>query len=388
MKIAIISPNAAHQGDMAQALQEQGHQVLSFDGGKTRMPMIAERERPDLMVVDGMCCDPDELAPVEYVTTHFPHTSVLLLCALQTPEFLLRSMRAGVREVLASPAEPEALQAAVARIAAKQAKSQAGQESAHAQVLAFVPCKGGSGATFLATSLAWELARSHPVLLIDLNLQFGDTLAYLHEGLPSSTLADVARDIHRLDASFLAASTVKVTPQLHVLASPADATQALEVKPEHIDAVLRVVAQQYDFVLLDIGRVLDPLALRALDQAQQIVPVLLPNVPAVRNAQRLLHMFRALGYPESRLHPVLNRMDRHADIGLPEVRKALGIAQQWRAVPESAKEVQAAINSGVPLAETNRSSPVVRELAAWAEELAPQAQQASGGFLNRLFHRA
>jgi pilus assembly protein CpaE len=79
--------------------------------------------------------------------------------------------------------------------------------------MALLPCKGGSGATFLTTNLGWMLARKHSVLLIDLNLQFGDTLAYLHEAKPASTLADVARDIHRLDASFLTASTVKITPR-------------------------------------------------------------------------------------------------------------------------------------------------------------------------------
>jgi hypothetical protein len=100
-----------------------------------------------------------------------------------------------------------------------------------------------------------------------------------------------------------------------------------------VDAILQLAAAHYDFVLIDMGRVLDPLALRVLDRAQLIVPVLLPNVPAVRNAQKLLHMFRDLGYPESRLHPVLNRVDRRSEIGLPEVRKALGLEQQWRSIP-------------------------------------------------------
>jgi pilus assembly protein CpaE len=31
--------------------------VQTFEGGKTRMPSIAEQQRPDLMIVDGMCCD-------------------------------------------------------------------------------------------------------------------------------------------------------------------------------------------------------------------------------------------------------------------------------------------------------------------------------------------
>lgn len=386
MKVTIISPNTAHLHEMVQVLQ-RSHQVQTFEGGKTRMPTIAEQERPDLMIVDGMCCDPSDLAPVESVTNRYPHMAVLLLCALQTPEFLLQSMRAGVREVLPSPPSTQALMDAVHRIAAKLPDRM--QERMQGRIMAFLPCKGGSGATFLATNLAWMLARHHSVLLMDLNLQFGDALAYLQEGNPASTLADVARDIHRLDASFLVASTVKVTPRLHMLAAPEDVIHAMEVEPEHVNAIVQLAAAHYDFVLLDLGRVLDPLALRMLDRAQSIVPVLLPNVPAVRNAQKLLRMFHDLGYPESKLQPVLNRVDRRHEIGLAEVRKTLSLdQQQWRAVPDAPQEVQAAINAGVPLAESSRNSAVVRELAAWAEALAPAAQEDSGGFLHRLFRRA
>lgn len=386
MKIAIISPNTAHLREMAHVLQAQSHQVQTFEGGKTRMPVIAEQELPDLMIVDGMCCDPADLAPVEQVTTLYPRMAVVLLCAQQTPEFLLQSMRAGVREVLPSPPQPQALMEAVQRLASKLQDSI--PHRAQGQIMAFLPCKGGAGATFLATNLGWSLAQKHSVLLVDLNLQFGDALPYLHEGKASSTLADVARDIHRLDASLLTASTVKITPRLHVLAAPEDAMHAMEVEPAHVEAIVQLAATHYDFVLLDMGRVLDPLALRVLDKAQCIVPVLLPNVPAVRNAQKLLGMFRDLGYPESRLHPVLNRVDKRSEIGLPEVRKTLGLGQPWRSIPDSPQDVQAAINAGVPLAESSRSSNVVRELMAWADALSPQAHDDSGGFLNRIFRRA
>ena len=89
--------------EIGAALRGRGHDASAFEGGKSRMRAVAEREHPDLMLVDGMCCDPDELAQVEYVTTHHPRTAVVLLCSTQTPDFLLNSMRAGVREVLPSP---------------------------------------------------------------------------------------------------------------------------------------------------------------------------------------------------------------------------------------------------------------------------------------------
>ncbi|MBV8248444.1 MAG: histidine kinase, partial [Comamonas sp.] len=79
---------------------------------------------------------------------------------------------------------------------------------------------------------------------------------------------------------------------------------------------------------------------------------------------------------------------KRSEIGLPEVRKALNLAQQWHSIPDAPHEVQSAINAGVPLAEASRGSSVVRELAVWADALSPQTQEDGGGFLNRLFRRA
>ena len=206
MKIAVISPNKHHLHDVAAVLERNGHSVLLVDGGKSRMRAVAEEEQPDLMLVDGMCHDPAELVMVEHVTTHHPQTAVILLCANHTPEFLINSMRAGVREVLPSPVASEALEAAVKRIAAKMSGAPARRLG---KVLAFMPCKGGSGATFPAANLAYELARNQRrVALIDLNLQFGDASSFVQRRHAGFDVADVAHNIGRLDASFLSASGV------------------------------------------------------------------------------------------------------------------------------------------------------------------------------------
>jgi pilus assembly protein CpaE len=279
---------------VGRVLEAKGHAASLFEGGKSRMREIAEREQPDLMLVDGMCCDTAELAQVEYVTTHHPSVAVILLCSTHTPEFLINSMRAGVREVLPSPVTPPALEAAVARVAAKLIGLPARKTG---KILAFMPCKGGAGATFLATNLGWQLAETKSVLLIDLNLQFGDALSFVHDGKAPSTLADVAKDISRLDASLLAASTVKVAPNYSILAAPEDLAHAMEVKPEHIDAILSLAVTQYDFVLLDVPRLLDTMAIKALDRAWRIFPVLQSGLPDLRNAGKLLEAFKATAPP-------------------------------------------------------------------------------------------
>ena len=124
MKIAAISPSRAHLEEIGRVLEAGGHNVSLFEGGKSRMREIAERVQPDLVLVEGMCCDTAELAQVEYITTHHPSVAVVLLCSTHTPEFLINSMRAGVREVLPSPVTGSALEAAVSRVAAKLAGRQ------------------------------------------------------------------------------------------------------------------------------------------------------------------------------------------------------------------------------------------------------------------------
>jgi pilus assembly protein CpaE len=384
MKIAVISPSPAHLNEMASVLQAKGHTTLLFEGGKSRMREIAEREQPDLMLADGMCCDIDELAQVEHVTTHHPSLAVILLCSTHTPEFLINSMRAGVREVLPSPVAAAALEAAVGRVAAKLV---AAPTRKMGQVLAFMSCKGGAGATFLATNLGWQLAETRNVLLIDLNLQFGDAISLVHDGKAPKTLAEVAKDISRLDASLLAACTVKVGPRFSILAAPEDVAHAMEVKPEHIDAILGIAVTQYDFVILDLPRSLDTLVIKALDRARRIFPVLQSGLPDLRNAGKLLEAFKSLGYPADRTELIVNRFDKASDIGIDQIQRSLGKVR-LNTVPNSYREVNASINHGDPLMRTARGNTVARHLADLAETLNPQPESPRNGLLDRLFKRA
>ncbi len=382
MKIAVISSNEARLQEMGRLLALNRHNVLLTSGEKTKIRSVAEQDTPDLMLIDGVCCDPDDLALVDYVTTHHPATAVVLLCTTQTPEFLIHAMRVGVREVLPSPAGPEAIEAAVNRVAAKLQGSSQRQSG---KLLAFLGCKGGSGTTFIATNLGFHLAEFRSVLLIDLNLQFGDALSFVYEPPPALTIADVARDINRLNASFLAATAVKAAPNYSVLAAPEALTQAMAIKPEHTEAIIKLALMHYDFVLLDLPRILDTLALKALDCADKIYPVLQAGVPGIHNAQKLLTVFRSLGYPETKTEIIVNRFEKGGDIGFSEIEQSLSGAIV-RTVPNSYKEVNDSINQGRALLASSRSNAVSKSLAELAASLIPPNDDVRG-LLGRFFKR-
>ena len=254
------------------------------------------------------------------------------------------------------------------------------------KVLAFIPCKGGSGATFLATSLGYQLSESRSVLLIDLNLQFGDALSFVHEGRPPSTLADVARGIDRLDASFLAASTVRVAPNFSIMAAPDDHAQAVEITPAQVDAILAVAVQHYDFVVLDLGRSVDNLSIKALDRADTIYPVLQAGLPSIRNAKKMLAIFKSLDYGAAKIALIVNRFDRKGEIGVAEIERTLG-KFTIHTVPNSYKHVTTAIDRGEPLVTSARSDPVLRIVAELADTLSPRPP-APRNMFERLLARA
>lgn len=383
MKIAVISPDKNHAKEIGGMLEAQSHSVVLRESGSGRVTAVVEQDRPDLLLVDDVMHDAEALGEVEYLTTQYPNVVVILLCETQAPEFLIHAMRAGVREVLPSPVSATALGMAVARVAAKLKTPQA---RALGKILAFMPCKGGSGSTFLATNTGYQLAESSNVLLIDMNLQFGDALSFVYDGHPASTITNVAQELRRLDASFLAACTVHVSPNFSILAAPEDPSQAVEIKPEHIDAILSLAQTQYDFVLLDMGRSLDTLSIKALDRAYRIFAVMQASVPGLRNAKKLLGAFTALGYPSEKVEFIVNRFEKSGEIGLDDIQRLLG-PTRLHPIANSFKEVNASINRGHPLIEASRSNVVARNLAAFTSVLSPKQEEARGLF-GRLFKRS
>lgn len=256
------------------------------------------------------------------------------------------------------------------------ARARRGKAGRRGRLFAVVPCKGGSGATFVATNLGWLLGQRFSVLLVDLNLQFGDALSFVHPGWPARTIADVAA-LAPLDPALLAASSVRVARGFSVLAAPLDPGQALDVTAADVDAILSVALRQYDFVLADMGRALDPVGLCALDLAESILPVLQPTVPGVRDGVRLRQAFLSLGYAPQRMRFVVNACGKASDTSLDQVRHALG-STAVVALGEAQYEVACALRCAEPFVQLWRAHPVTTQIARLARDLAAPGDGSDG----------
>jgi pilus assembly protein CpaE len=388
LKIAVISSNKQNLEGIRRILQAESHPhfVTLLEGGMEQLAPVAEREQPELIIMEGMCRNGEEMAALESVSQSHPGMGFILLCEHLSPELLIQAMRIGVRDVLPLPIDAEGLNAAVARVEQKLARGNSPRRKG--KVLAFMACKGGSGATFLASNLGYVLAAEFEkkVALIDLNLQFGDASLFVSDKNPVTTLADVAYGISRLDASFLASSMVHVLPNFGVLAAPENPSQGADIRPEHVEALLQLAVSEYDYVILDVGRNLDAVSVKALDHADVIFPVLQETLPFIRDARRMLSTLQSLGYGREKIHLIVNRYEKGGEIHLEDVERTLEM-KVFVTFQNSFEAVSASVNQGVPIMQLAKKDPVTKTLLKLGHDL-EQGGVEKSGWLSHLFGHA
>ena len=389
MKIKIVTPDSLHAQAWAAALSaaNSGFTVNTLVQPLHAVNVLVNGSRPDLVVVEVL--SQRDFDALEALAGAHPEIDYVLIGAELTSDLLMRAMRAGVREVLPAPGTADAVLEAVQRQARKRPAAVTAVVESRGEVLAFVSCKGGSGATFTAANLAHVLAAGgqRRVALIDMNLQFGDALLFVSSEQPASNVADVARNIQRLDRDLLLSAMVAVGPGLHVLAAPDDPAQASDVLPEHVRAIVQLARTMFDVVVIDGGRSLSGVTLQVLDLADRVYAVLQLTLPFIRDGKRLRDVFRSLDYPAQKIHWVVNRYEKNSQITLDDLKATLGITEIIT-LPNQYEVVAASVNQGVPVAIVSPHSAISRALRDWAQRIAPLADKPRTGWLSGLFRSA
>ena len=318
-------------------------------------PVSVSEERPagsghaDLMAVDGRHRPDEALATIERLRAASPNASIFMVASEATPDLILKAMRAGANEFLTWPSSGAPFHEAVARAASRR---QAASPGGGATTLAFIGSKGGAGTTTLAVNCAVELARMsrRPAVIVDLKPGLGEVTLFLGVRSRYSVL-DAIDNLHRLDADFLKELVVKHKSGLDILAGSDQFERPGGGDSGAVEEVLRLLTQQYAHIVIDAGTQLNACTTAALYMADTIYLVPNPDVPSVRNAQRLLDSLGQLGACGERVRILLNRASEPYPIPPDQIEKALGrpIDQMF---PSDYRTVSTALNSGVPLSLT------------------------------------
>jgi pilus assembly protein CpaE len=280
-----------------------------------------------------------------------------------------KAIRAGAKEYLAQPLDETEVKLALERCIKRRKDYREKLPAKFGQVVHVIGSKGGVGATSIAVNLAASLAEATDlvsVALIDMNTVFGDIPLFM-DIEPEHNWGEVAKNIHRLDSSFLMNILVKHSSGVYVLPSPSHMDSDKAATREVITQFLDFMTKVFDFVVIDGGNPLGDPSLSALQMADQVFLVCSPCLPALANANKLMKSFQEIGYPEKdRVKVIVNRYKANSCISVKNAEEGIGQPVFW-SIPDDHASTTEAINEGKVLSQIARRSPVtkaVRGLAA------------------------
>lgn len=275
---------------------------------------IARATRPDMVLCDINMPRMDGLEVTKTLRAELPDTTVIILSGNDYDIFSKKAVEAGALDFVSKPVE---LEAVAEKLIAAHAKTKEVREKAKtrkaddkaAKLFAFYSPKGSAGATSLAVNAALELARARQrVLLIDLNLQFGDC-EFLLDLKSRACISSLVGESGDLITGKIGSTAEDHRSGLRVLYQNKMEESEL-VTPASISALLKHVrtSHDYDFVLLDLARQLDERTLSAIDAADTLFMVVTEDYLSVKNAQLCTELFKKLGYTENKLKVLVNKV--------------------------------------------------------------------------------
>ena len=387
MKIAVIASTPERLHELQNLLEKSPGQdqfvFLQRHGTDLRLDRL-DVFTTNVLVLDSDVVSDDDLRIIAATTREHANPAIVYLCGEFTGPQLLEVMRAGVSEVVSLPLKPAELTEAIERIRARHYISSAYRP--RGKVISFMSCKGGAGATFLATNLGYTLAVecNQKVLYIDLHMQYGDASFYLTDTVTHNTLADIIKQ-SGLDSTVIATAAMQISDNYYLLQAPDSPEKAAGIQSQHVDNLLTVAIQSYDYVIVDLPHALDALTMKVLDRSERIYPVMQPMVPYVRAMANQLRVFSMLGYESSKVSAVLNRTDRNVSLSMGRMEDVIQ-KKIDRVIPNDFVNAAEAVNMGVPLAKMAPTSPVCASLREMAKDLCGiVATPVKQGLMNRLF---
>ncbi|MEZ0241151.1 MAG: CpaE family protein [Chloroflexota bacterium] len=343
------------------AAQAQIRLLDIIDDGSRAIALV-EEQRPDVIIVDALL--QGRVRGMTVVRLLHERRLGIPIMVLTVPQHPVRADPSqGIDDVIAMPFNAYDL---VTRVKAVHQAVVARSERGPCRMIAVFAPKGGVG----KSTIAFNLASAATILgartvLIDGSMQFGDLRSLLQVPEEAPSLLDLPTD--HVTEEDLRDVLWRESSGLDVLLAPPRVEMAEMVSPRDIDKVLAVLRRAYDLVIVDVGVTLDELNLAFLDEADDILQIVVQEHATLRNTTAVLETFAKIGYPPEKVRFLVNRADK----GGPEDRElatAIGREPDFR-VGSDGPLVVGANNRGIPFVLSDPNAAVSKEVIKITREL-------------------
>lgn len=299
---------------------------------------------------------------------------------------LIQALRAGAKEFFFQPIQEEEVRDALLRFKERKESGKfSGENRKRGKIIHIIGIKGGVGATTVAVNLATSLAgleESLSVELIDMNTLFGEIPVFL-DIESAFNWGDVARNISRVDSTYLLSILSRHSSGVHVLPSYTGLDGANVATPEMIEKLLNLMRALFDFIVIDGGQSLDDISLKILEMSDTVLLVGVLSLPCLTNLKRLLWTFHRSGYPpEVKVKILISHYHKKSLISLKEAEEIIRKKISWT-IPNDYPTTMSAINQGKTLSEVAHGAEIsrnIKELASTFLERGEREEKEKGWF--------
>jgi pilus assembly protein CpaE len=314
-------------------------------------------------------------AQIQAALAASPSTEIFLTSSQTDSEVLLEALRTGVKEFIPQPIQRAELEEALLRF--KERRREKKPTSAkRGKLITIIGSKGGVGTTTVAVNLAVSLHQANPdcsVALVDLNPQFGDAALFL-DLEATHTMGDVAKNMTRLDETFLMSIFSKHSSGLYLLPSANTVEEIGLLTPEAAEKTLELLQTMFDYVVIDSGDSLADTTLATLNISPTVFLVCTLTLPVLRNTKRLLNILSHLHYPTENISIIVNRYEKHTEVSLKNMEEVLGRKASWM-IPNDYFTTMNAINKGQALSAISARADVTKNFLQLAQTLRSDKQE-------------
>jgi pilus assembly protein CpaE len=155
---------------------------------------------------------------------------------------------------------------------------------------------------------------------------------------------------------------------MFILAGADSPEEADLINHSHVTAVLPLLAQNFDYVIVDTPAGLDERTLAAIECATDLLLVSSLDVPSIRNLRKALDTLNKIGVKADRQF-ILNKADDKVGIGLKDAEEAIGM-KVISEIP-STLDIPLSLNVGVPVVINEPRSAAAKQLDLLSQLYAP-----------------
>ena len=382
-RVIVIDQDQIARSEVQKMLALSGFAVLGEAGYGIEAVSLAKEAEPDVVVVAIEEPVVRALQTVEAVADLLPQSPIVAYSSIKEPGSIRKAMLAGVGDYLTTPVQEEELVTSIHNVLATEERKRARisgemeEPLACGTVLTVFGAKGGIGKTTISTNLATALVQktNQSVTLVDLDTRFGD-VAILMDIPVERSIADLALPEEEINREMLQDCLYTHNTGVTILPAPVRPTDWRNIHAGHIERVVTLLAQTYDYVILDTPGTFNDIVARALELATLVLLVATVDLASLKDTLLALDMLRSWNFPQEKVKLVINATNEASNVQPQEVKRMLGREVFW-SIPYD-RNISTATQLGMPVVVTKPSTKASESLVELAHVLSGVRQQREG----------